>query len=299
MSEHDHDDHKHGTYYVPEHSSRPITTAIGLFFLGLGSILLTENPSAGIVLFIIGVLITGLTLIFWFRDVILENRRGLHDAQMDRTYRWGMFWYLISQAALVLTFFGAVFFARLIIIPGLGGHIDDAFKVTHLLLWPDFTSHWPLANNPDPSSFEGPSEIMTIWGWPLVNLLLVVLNVLFVISAQKAVKKNLHRLVTKNMMAVTLLGATFLGLHIYSLYEAIFDYGISLDSGIYGSTFVMINVLIILNVFITLLVMIFLLPRCIKGEFGAKHHFAIDAIAWLWYFIAAMWFLSFLFLYAF
>ena len=49
--------------------------------------------------------------------VINESLNGLHSAQMDRTYRWGMLWFIVSEVALFCVFFLALFYTRLFSIP--------------------------------------------------------------------------------------------------------------------------------------------------------------------------------------
>ncbi len=33
----------------------------------------------------------------WFGNVIRESRAGLYSAQMDRSFRWGMSWFIFSR----------------------------------------------------------------------------------------------------------------------------------------------------------------------------------------------------------
>lgn len=288
---------EHGTYYVPAHSSRPITSAIGLFFLGLGSIFLTENPHVGFVLLGVGGLILGLTLIFWFRDVILENRKGLHDAQMDRTYRWGMFWYMFSQLMLVGTFFGALLFIRVFSIPGMAGMRDDASQLTHLLLWPNFSGGWPLLQNPNPTEYLGPHAIMTAWGWPAINTLIIALSVIFVLVAGSVLKRERYTLFSGLVLSLFLLTVTISVIQIVSLMSAVGHYGITLGSGIYGSTFVLINFLMLLNMVASAIILAVLTPRSFARHFTSKQHFAIDAATWMWLMIAGLWLLTFIYVY--
>ena len=41
----------------------------------------------------------------WFGAVVREGRAGLYSAQMDRSFRWGMSWFIFSE----VMFFGALF----------------------------------------------------------------------------------------------------------------------------------------------------------------------------------------------
>jgi cytochrome c oxidase subunit 3 len=297
MSDHHDTHHQHGTYFVPEHSSRPITAAIGLLFLGVGSIMLTESPNTGLVLFGIGAVIMLITLFFWFRDVIVENRKGLHDAQMDRTYRWGMFWYAIVQIMLFMAFFGGMIFIRAETLPGLGGHLDDAFKVTHLLLWPNFTAQWPLMVNPSQDEFMGPQSMVNAWGWPAINLVIIFLVSLFMWSAQSALKKMKSAKLNISVVLAFVLGIVFSVIQTASVYHATSVHGITSGSGIYGSLFIMMNFLVLLNAVVSVIVLLFVMPRCFLGHFDKKNNFAVDAVSYMWYLVGFFWLTTFLFVY--
>src|SRR3546814_15653222 len=42
-------------------------------------------------------------IFLWFRDVVGESEGGHYGAQVDRTYRWAMAWFIFSE----VMFFGA------------------------------------------------------------------------------------------------------------------------------------------------------------------------------------------------
>src|SRR5579872_7235998 len=110
---------QHGSYYVPAYSGWPIIASIGLFCLALGS--LNFDSSWGFTVFIIGAAILAVTLVFWFRTVIRESRQGLYDTQMDRTFRWGMFWFLFVVFCFFGTILGALIYVRWAVLPSLAG----------------------------------------------------------------------------------------------------------------------------------------------------------------------------------
>ncbi|MGV8202777.1 cytochrome c oxidase subunit 3, partial [Pseudomonas aeruginosa] len=57
----------------------------------------------------------------WFGNVIRESRAGLYSAQMDRSFRWGMSWFIFSEVMFFAAFFGALFYVRHFAGPWLGG----------------------------------------------------------------------------------------------------------------------------------------------------------------------------------
>jgi len=82
----------------------------------------------------------------WFRHIIHESMTGLYSAQMDRSFRQGMVWFIFSEVMFFLAFFGVLFYARQLAMPWLDG--AGSKVMTGQLLWPDFTAHWPLLKTP-------------------------------------------------------------------------------------------------------------------------------------------------------
>jgi hypothetical protein len=60
---------------------------------------------------------------------------------MDRSFRWGMSWFIFSEVMFFMAFFGALFYVRVLAGPWLGG--EGAKGVAHML-WPSFEFAWPL-----------------------------------------------------------------------------------------------------------------------------------------------------------
>jgi cytochrome c oxidase subunit 3 len=138
------------TYYVPDQSRWPIIGAIALFFLALGAGHLVNEVASGQTgfgryLMMAGVALLAFMLFGWFRHIIRESMTGLYSAQMDRSFRQGMVWFIFSEVMLS-GFFGVLFYARQLAVPWLDGAGHRV--MTGQLLWPDFTAHWPLLKTP-------------------------------------------------------------------------------------------------------------------------------------------------------
>src|SRR5690554_4415535 len=135
------------TYYVPEQSRWPILASLALFLLAYGAGTLMNAVSAqqggglGLALLLSGVLMMGFILVGWFGHVIRESRSGLYSEQMDRSFRWGMSWFIFSEVMFFAAFFGALFYVRVLALPWLSGEGD---KGVSELLWPGFVAEWPL-----------------------------------------------------------------------------------------------------------------------------------------------------------
>ena len=114
------------TYYVPDQSRWPIIGAIALFFLALGAGHLVNEVTSGQTgfgryLMMAGVALLAFMLFGWFRHIIRESMTGLYSAQMDRSFRQGMVWFIFSEVMFFLAFFGVLFYARPLAVPWLDG----------------------------------------------------------------------------------------------------------------------------------------------------------------------------------
>ena len=73
--------------------------------------------------------------------------------------------------------------------------------------------------------------------------------------------------------------------------------GMTLSSGIYGSTFFMLTGFHGFHVSMGTLMLFIILLRSMKGHFTPKHHFAFEAVAWYWHFVDVVWIGLFIFVY--
>jgi cytochrome c oxidase subunit 3 len=127
-------------YYVPHSSPWPIYGSITLFTLMSGAIATLDDwlPAWSL---IPGFVMLALLFIFWFNTVIGENQKGMYNMAVDRSFRMGMMWFILSEVMFFAAFFGALFYARNLAVPWLSG---DGVKVfTRLLLWNNYDGAWP------------------------------------------------------------------------------------------------------------------------------------------------------------
>ena len=202
------------TYYVPAQSKWPIVASIGLFLTLLGAGMMMNDMSAGIkdstshYVFYTGALIMAWMLFGWFGNVIKESRSGLYSAQMDRTFRWGMFWFIFSEVMFFVALFGTLLYVRVFAVPWLSGEGHGA--MTHQFLWPEFSGDWPLMVNPDNELYVGATAIVDPFHLPLLNTILLVTSSITLTMAHNALKAN-NRNQTKVWLILTLiLGFAFL-----------------------------------------------------------------------------------------
>ena len=120
-------------YYIPHGSPWPIVAAVALFTLMWGAVAYLDNWTGGWV-FLPGPLLLLFMFVGWFHTVIGENQLGIYNTQVDRSFRMGMMWFIFSEVMFFGAFFGALFYARVLAVPWLGGAGYRA--MTNLVLWP-------------------------------------------------------------------------------------------------------------------------------------------------------------------
>jgi cytochrome c oxidase subunit 3 len=287
---------KNEKYYLPDPSGWPIIGSIGLFCLFFGAAHWLHSKPIGPYLFLVGAGIVVFMMFGWFRKVISENEAGLLDGkQMERSYRWGMCWFIFSEVMFFSAFFGALFYARIYSVPWIGG--EGTGVLTHLLLWPNFQPHWPLLVNPNPSMFVGAKSVMETWGIPALNTLILLTSGATITVAHWGIVKD-RRVQTILFMGLTIiLGITFLLMQVHEYTIAYTEKSLKLSSGIYGTTFFMLTGFHALHVTVGTIMLIAIFGRLLKGHFNSKHHFGFEAAAWYWHFVDVVWLFLFIFVY--
>ncbi|QQX80586.1 cytochrome c oxidase subunit 3 [Shewanella sp. KX20019] len=286
---------KHEAYYVPAQSAWPIIGAIGLFLIAFGagtfvSQLNSEGGSGGYIL-LTGIAVIIFMLFGWFRTVIAESMAGLYSKQMDRSFRQGMSWFIFSEVMFFAAFFGALFYARIIAIPWLGGASNNA--MTHEVLWPTFEAIWPLVTTPDGST----TEAMGWTGLPLYNTIILLTSSVTLHFAHVGLESNKRKALTAWLGFTILLGIGFLVLQAEEYIHAYQEMGLTLDSGVYGNTFFLLTGFHGMHVTLGTVFLIVLFFRVLKGHFTPEHHFAFQAGSWYWHFVDVVWLCLFIFVY--
>ena len=269
--------HTDDRYYVPHGSHWPVVGSIGLLFLMVGVSSWLNGADAGFYIMLLGFAVIIFMVTGWFATVIGESEQGLYNAQVDKSFRQGMFWFIFSEVMFFAAFFGALFYARNMSIPWLGGASNNFF--TNLLLWEGYESTWPTSG---PGEIGGEFEAMPPLGLPLINTALLLTSSITVTIAHHALLAG-KRLPLKIFLAATfLLGFIFVFLQGYEYVHAYHEMNLKLTSGIYGSTFFMLTTIWF---------------RVLKGHFSPDKHFAFEAVAWYWHFVDVVWIGLYVFVY--
>lgn len=282
-------------YFIPHPSQWPIIGSVALFLILSGIINIIHNNWLGHYMLAFGGILFIYMLFGWFSTVINESMQGLYSQQMDRSYRWGMFWFIASEVAFFSAFFGALFYARIFAVPILGGLESDT--ATHNYLWPGFKAIWPLLVNPNPKQFPGPNEVISTWGIPAFNTFILLSSAVAVTWALWGLKKNNRLQLNVGLFITIFLGLSFLSMQAYEYSEAYQQLHLTLASGIYGTTFFMLTGFHAAHVTVGLIMLIVILFRCLKGHFQPEHHFGIEAVSWYWHFVDVVWLFLFIFVY--
>lgn len=289
-------EHK-GSYYLPAPSHWPLVGSIGICTTLWGVANWLHGYAFGPYLFLVGAFIIVTTMVGWFGTVIRENQRGVYNTpQMERSFRWGMVWFIFSEVCFFGAFFGALFYARLSSVPYLGGESPHGF-LTHYLLWPNFQAAWPVLNNPNPMQYVAPKSVMETWGIPAINTLILLTSGLTITVAHWALVKKQRLILIVFQILTILLGITFLSMQAHEYGIAYLEKGLKLGSGIYGTTFFMLTGFHAMHVTIGTIMLIVILGRILKGHFSPHNQFAFEAVSWYWHFVDVVWLGLFIFVY--
>lgn len=291
----------HGAYYIPEPSSWPVVGSIALFLSFVGAAIMLNGSGFGTFIFGMGIAAVVYMFYSWFRDVIDESLAGNYNEQVDISFRWGMGWFILSEVMFFAAFFGALYYARIYSIPWLGGEGDGA--VTNEYLWAGFEAVWPLLSTPDmvadaaASQYTLIKETIPAWGIPALNTAILLTSGATVTFAHWDLKKGNRKGLCWWLAATVALGFIFVGFQAYEYAHAYNDLGLTLNSGIYGSTFFMLTGFHGFHVTMGATMLLVILLRSMAGHFTKENHFAFEGVAWYWHFVDVVWLGLFIFVY--
>jgi cytochrome c oxidase subunit 3 len=274
-------------YSVPQPMPWPIMGSAALFLMAIGGVFVMNGTRAGWASLGAGFLLLIYMMLRWFGDVIRESEGGKYGGWEDLSFRWGMSWFIFSEAMFFGAFFAALFWARVYSVPDLGSIESNA------LMWPGFAPRWPSAG----PAFEEQFAPMAAWGIPAINTLLLLSSGVTVTMAHWALKENDRRQLILFLALTVALGVLFICLQAYEYGHAIRELNLKLSTGIYGSTFYMLTGFHGFHVTCGAIMLTVILVRCIRGHFTPDHHFGFEGVAWYWHFVDVVWLGLFIFVY--
>jgi cytochrome c oxidase subunit 3 len=161
-------------------------------------------------------------------------------------------------------------------------------------LWENFTAQWPTNG---PGEIGGEFEPMGAWGLPLLNTLILLTSGVTCTWAHHGLLAQKRDQLIKGLIATVALGFLFVAFQAIEYHEAYTEMGLTLGSGIYGSTFFMLTGFHGFHVCVGAIILTVVLFRSWRGHFKPENHFAFEAAAWYWHFVDVVWLGLFVFVY--
>lgn len=282
-------------YYIPHKATWPVIGTAGLMLMLAGFANYLNGSSAGPFFMILGLMVFIFMLTGWFTLQSMESETGMYNTQVGISYRMGMMWFIFSEVMFFAVFFGTLWYTRNLSVPWLG---EGATKE---MLHPLYDAVWPT-NGPDKlinglPTKDGEFEPMGAWGLPFLNtLILLSSGVTCTWAHHGLLAKNREQLI-KGLIATVGLGFLFVAFQAFEYHEAYTEMGLTLGSGIYGSTFFMLTGFHGFHVCVGAIILSVVLFRSWRGHFKPENHFAFEAAAWYWHFVDVVWLGLFIFVY--
>ena len=284
--------HADENYYIPHGTKWPIIGSLGLVTMLSSAAFWVNDSEIAPWTTLLGALILIYMLFGWFGEVIRESEAGLYNAQVDTSFRMGMMWFIFSEVMFFACFFGVLFYVRMFAVPWLGGEGTGAS--TNELLWRGYDAVWPTAG---PAEIGGSFQTVPAFGVPFINTLILLTSGFTVTMAHHALRKDGRGKLVAWLIATVVLGFLFVYLQIEEYKEAYQHLGLTLGSGIYGSTFFMLTGFHGMHVTLGAIMLTVITIRAIRGHFTPQHHFGFEAVAWYWHFVDVVWLGLFIFVY--
>ena len=275
-------------YYIPHKATWPVIGTVGLMTMLAGFANYLNGSSIGPALMVVGLLVFVVMLVGWFALQAHESETGMYNKKVGVSYRHGMMWFIFSEIVFFAVFFGTLWYMRNVSVPWLGE------GETKKLLWGSFQSTWPTNG---PGKVGGDFEPMGAWGLPFLNTLILLSSGVSCTWAHHGLlAKNRDQLI-KGLITTVALGFLFVTFQAFEYHEAYTEMGLTLGSGVYGSTFFMLTGFHGFHVCVGAIILSVVLFRSWKGHFKPENHFAFEAAAWYWHFVDVVWLGLFIFVY--
>nr|UPX88361.1 cytochrome c oxidase subunit III [Renocera pallida] len=247
--------HSNHPFHLVNYSPWPLTGAIGALVTVSGMVKWFHQYDVS--LFMMGSMITILTVFQWWRDVTREGTyQGLHTSSVLNGLRWGMILFIVSEVLFFISFFWAFFHSSLSPSVELGA------------VWPPMGIY----------TFN-PFQI------PLLNTTILLSSGVTITWAHHSIMEGNHSQSIQGLSLTILLGIYFSILQAYEYDEASF----SMADSVYGSTFFMATGFHGFHVIVGTTFLSVCLIRLCQNHFSKSHHFGFEAAAWYWHFVDIVW----------
>lgn len=242
-------------YHLVEIRPWPLIRALSTILILIGLVNLFQHKS--IIIILIGLLITLLTIIQWWRDVVREGTlQGLHTKIVIKGLRWGIILFIISEVFFFISFFWAFFHRRLSPTVQIG------------IIWP-----------PNGITVFNPIQI------PLLNTVILLTSGVTITWAHHRILNNNFKEINQRLIITIIIGLYFTLLQAYEYIEAPF----TIRDSIYGSSFFIATGFHGIHVIIGTTFLIVCIIRQLNFHFSINHHVGFEAAAWYWHFVDVVW----------
>ena len=212
-------------------------------------------------IFLISIFFLIWTAFSWWTDICIEAYRGGHHTNKVRTgIRIAMVLFIVSEVMFFFGFFWAFFHSSLSPVFNIGG------------VWP-------------PVSIE----IISPWGVPLLNTVILLLSGAVVTRGHRAILKNQNNTLIYNLDLTLILAILFTKFQIMEYSDSFFK----ISDSVYGSIFYLMTGFHGFHVFIGTCFLFICLIRVELDHFSRNYHFGFEAAIWYWHFVDVVWVLLF------
>ncbi|HLX33623.1 MAG TPA: cytochrome c oxidase subunit 3 [Candidatus Limnocylindrales bacterium] len=152
------------------------------------------------------------------------------------------------------------------------------------------------AHNADSDVWTKPQQLLNPLSLILVATILLITSSFTCQFAVWAIRRGDRRGFIRNIAFTFVLGIVFLLLQGYD-YTLLFGEGMTLGSGVFGTTYFTLTGFHGAHVFGGVLMLGVILYRGMSGQFSSKHHDAVEAVSLYWHFVDVVWIILFSVLY--
>nr|YP_010990557.1 cytochrome c oxidase subunit III [Aplos simplex]WOW98871.1 cytochrome c oxidase subunit III [Aplos simplex] len=246
---------KNHPFHMVTKSPWPILTSINIMTLLTGTTTwMTKKETYTMMM---GMLMTTICLISWWRDVTRESTfQGMHTIKVNKGIKMGMILFIISEVMFFFSFFWGFFHSSLS--PSI-----------------EMGMNWP------PKSIKSfnPMEV------PLLNTIILLASGASITWTHQSILESKYKKSKKAMTMTIVMGIYFTILQKWEYNQAYF----SISDSVYGSTFFMATGFHGLHVIIGTTFLIVCLMRMNKMHFSKNHHLGLEAATWYWHFVDVVW----------
>lgn len=243
-------------FHLVEQSPWPIVTSFALLVTTVSAVLCFQGYNFGSELLLLGVLLTGSAMVFWFKDVVIEGTYlGDHTSQVKVGLNLGVILFIVSEIMVFFSVFWSFFHSSL----------APAIEI----------GSWP------------PLGIETIdpFSIPLLNTVLLLSSGAFITWGHHALIKGDRSGAIWGTTFTIILALIFTGLQAFEYAEAPF----SMADSVYGTVFFASTGLHGLHVIVGTLFIIVGLFRIFNYHLTDSHHLGFEASILYWHMVDVVW----------